>query len=413
MIAFAKIRGARFIVLLALLAATLSFVKFQHCRSAGWGSPDVYVHMCYSDLSALYGAREINVDRWPYESPENSVEYPVITGLVMWATGQAISDEGGFRAYFDLNVLLLALLFIASAWLLWRIKPEYASLLSLSPAVIGSLYINWDIWAVAAALLAIFLFKHERHDLSALALGVAIATKFFPVVLLLPVILFFKGQLSKTIRYLAITSLSWLAINLPIALTSFEGWSRFYKMNFDRSNDLGSIWYALQLRGITIENSTLISLVLVILAALAITNSANQSKVRSFETFAITSFLTVAAFVTISKVYSPQYVIWLTPLALVALRRRVDRSAFWIWQGGEAIYHVAIWQYLASYTGAKFGLPEGLYAIAILIRVATLAWFARALIHSSRSPDFSMSESGDTLSALHQEGVLNQKARPD
>ena len=413
MIAFAKIRGARFIVLLALLAATLSFVKFQHCRSAGWGSPDVYVHMCYSDLSALYGAREINVDRWPYESSENSVEYPVITGLVMWATGQAINDEGGFRAYFDLNVLLLALLFIVSAWLLWRIKPEYASLLSLSPAVIGSLYINWDIWAVAAALLAIFLFRHERHDLSALALGVAIATKFFPIVLLLPVILFFKGQLSKTIRYLAITSLSWLAINLPIALTSFEGWSRFYKMNFDRSNDLGSIWYALQLRGITIENSTLISLVLVILAALAITNSANQSKVGSFETFAITSFLTVAAFVTISKVYSPQYVIWLTPLALIALRRKVDRSAFWIWQGGEAIYHVAIWQYLASYTGAKFGLPEGLYAISILIRVATLAWFARALIHSSRSSDFSMSESGDTLSALHQEGVLNQKDRPD
>jgi hypothetical protein len=151
----------------------------------------------------------------------------------------------------------------------------------------------------------------------------------------------------------------------------------------------------------------------VILAALAITNSANQSKVGSFETFAITSFLTVAAFVTISKVYSPQYVIWLTPLALIALRRKVDRSAFWIWQGGEAIYHVAIWQYLASYTGAKFGLPEGLYAISILIRVATLAWFARALIHSSRSSDFSMSESGDTLRALHQEGVLNQKDRPD
>ncbi|MEY3009258.1 MAG: hypothetical protein RL464_923 [Actinomycetota bacterium] len=399
-------KGARLILVFALLASFLSFAKFQHCRSAGWGSPDVYIHMCYSDLSALYGAREINVDRWPYESPDNSVEYPVITGLIMWATGKVISDPNGYRAYFDINALLIALVFIFSAWLLWRIKPEFAALLSFSPAVIGSLYINWDIWAIAAALIAIYLFQKQRFDLSALALGISIATKFFPIVLLLPVILYFKTEITKTIRYIALTSIAWIAINLPIALTNFDGWSRFYKMNVERSSDLGSIWYALQLRDITFGNSTFLSVILVLLAALAIANIANQSKANTFETFAITSFLTVAAFVTISKVYSPQYIIWLTPLALIAMRRKEERSAFWIWQGGEALYHLAIWQYLASYTGAKFGLPEGLYALSIFIRVATLAWFARALIHSSRSADFSMSEGGDSLSALHQ------KARP-
>ena len=399
-------KGARLILVFALLASFLSFAKFQHCRSAGWGSPDVYIHMCYSDLSALYGAREINVDRWPYESPDNSVEYPVITGLIMWATGKVISDPNGYRAYFDINALLIALVFIFSAWLLWRIKPEFAALLSFSPAVIGSLYINWDIWAIAAALIAIYLFQKQRFDLSALALGISIATKFFPIVLLLPVILYFKTEITKTIRYIALTSIAWIAINLPIALTNFDGWSRFYKMNVERSSDLGSIWYALQLRDITFGNSTFLSVILVLLAALAIANVANQSKANTFETFAITSFLTVAAFVTISKVYSPQYIIWLTPLALIAMRRKEERSAFWIWQGGEALYHLAIWQYLASYTGAKFGLPEGLYALSIFIRVTTLVWFARALIHSSRSADFSMSEGGDSLSALHQ------KARP-
>jgi len=399
-------KGARLILVFALLASFLSFAKFQHCRSAGWGSPDVYIHMCYSDLSALYGAREINVDRWPYESPDNSVEYPVITGLIMWATGKVISDPNGYRAYFDINALLIALVFIFSAWLLWRIKPEFAALLSFSPAVIGSLYINWDIWAIAAALIAIYLFQKQRFDLSALALGISIATKFFPIVLLLPVILYFKTEITKTIRYIALTSIAWIAINLPIALTNFDGWSRFYKMNVERSSDLGSIWYALQLRDITFGNSTFLSVILVLLAALAIANIANQSKANTFETFAITSFLTVAAFVTISKVYSPQYIIWLTPLALIAMRRKEERSAFWIWQGGEALYHLAIWQYLASYTGAKFGLPEGLYTLSIFIRVTTLVWFARALIHSSRSADFSMSEGGDSLSALHQ------KARP-
>ncbi len=400
------LKGSRFIIVLALIASLLSFAKFQHCRTTGWVAPDVYTHMCYSDLSALYGARSINVDAWPYASAENSVEYPVITGVVMWATGLAISDENGFRAYFDLNTALLALLFIGVMLLLWRIKPEFAPLLAFAPAVIGSLYINWDLWAVLAALSSIYFFRERRFDISAVLLGLSIATKFFPIVLLLGVLIYFRDNLIKALRYLSITFFSWALINLPVALSNYEGWVRFYKMNLDRDNDLGSIWYALQIREITFANSTIISIALVLLASVAIFNVASKSKLPSFETFALSAFLAVSAFVTISKVYSPQYILWLTPLALLAMTKREERSAFWVWQGGEALYHLAIWQYLASYTGSKFGLPEGLYAVSIFIRFATLAWFVRALIHSSQNPDFSMSERGDSLSALHQ------KARP-
>ena len=400
------IKSSRFIIILAVIASLLSFAKFQHCRGTGWAAPDVYTHMCYSDLSALYGARGINVDSWPYASADNSVEYPAITGIVMWATGLAIGDENGYKSYFDLNTALLALLFVGVVFLLWRLKPEFAPLLAFAPAVIGSLYINWDLWAVFAALISIYFLKEGRFDLSALILGLAIATKFFPIVLLLGVLIYFRDELVRAIRYFFLTIVSWAAINLPIAISNFDGWARFYKMNIDRGNDLGSIWYALQLRGIGFGNSTLISLALVLLATVAIFNFAKQSKLASFETFAVSAFLAVAAFVTISKVYSPQYILWLTPLALLAMTRKEERSAFWVWQGGEALYHLAIWQYLASYTGSKFGLPEGLYALSIFIRVATLAWFARALIHSSRNPDFSMSGAGDSLSALHQ------KARP-
>ena len=41
-----------------------------------------------------------------------------------------------------------------------------------------------------------------------------------------------------------------------------------------------------------------------------------------------------------SKVYSPQYVLWLTPLAVIALIDKRDLHAFWIWQGVELVYHV-------------------------------------------------------------------------
>lgn len=56
-------KSARIVAVVALIAALLSFAKFNHCRGSGWGSPDVYVHMCYSDISALYGARDISADK--------------------------------------------------------------------------------------------------------------------------------------------------------------------------------------------------------------------------------------------------------------------------------------------------------------------------------------------------------------
>lgn len=372
---------------LAIVAALLSVAKFQPCRANNFASPDNYIKMCYSDLPALYGAREINIDRWPYSSTENSVEYPVVTGLVMWATGQAITDQSGYKQYFDLNLVLLALLFVATALLLWRIRPEYAYLLSLSPAVIASLYINWDLWAVLPALAAVALFKVGRSSLSAIALGVAIATKFFPIVLLLGVGLFFltSRRYRALANYFLITGFTWLAINLPVALNDFGGWSRFYRMNFGRENDLGSIWLALQYLGLPSGSGIFMTIFVLSIGTLLIANYHIQTKnrIEPFQSFALSGFFAVALFVTVSKVYSPQYVLWLTPLALIAMSRREQRSAFWIWQGGEALYHFAVWQYLATYTGAKFGLPEDLYALAILVRIATLAYFVTVLSKTS------------------------------
>jgi len=374
-------------LIVTLVASVLSFGKFNHCRSSGWGSPDVYIHMCYSDISALYGAREVNTDQWPYASSENSVEYPVLTGVVMWATGLLIDDPNGYRPYFDLNILLIALLLFASVFILWRLKPEYVALFPIAPAVFGSLFINWDIYAVLFALLSLYFYKVQKLDLSALFMGVAISTKFYPGVILFGIALIFWNQkeITKLIRYLLVTFLAWVVINLPVALTNFDGWWRFFKLNIDRDSDLGSIWYAAALLKWPQPNVNNVTIILFLIALMAIGVfyfAVAQSR-SDFANLATVAFLTVAAFVTISKVYSPQYILWLTPLAVLAITKNDERKAFWIWQGTEALYHFGIWQYLASYTGAKFGITETFYASIILIRIAGLAWFSSTLIRTA------------------------------
>jgi len=77
--------------------------------------------------------------------------------------------------------------------------------------------------------------------------------------------------------------------------------------------------------------------------------------------------------------------LWLTPLAVIALSNRKQQISFWFWQATEIIYHLAIWQYLALFTGAKFGLPASAYAGASLLRVVGILFFTYILMRDLTS----------------------------
>ena len=366
----------RVIVLLAFIASAISFAKFSPCIGFNWATPGQYIHACYSDLPSLLGNRSIGSGIWAY-SGDQPVEYPVITGLVMYVTAQIAQVT---TTYYLLNAALLALLFIAVAVITARIRPQFGYLLSFSPAVIASLYINWDLWAIASMMMAIYWFDRKQYDLSAIAIGISIATKFIPVFLLPVIIYIFYRQrnLKGAVKYLAISLFTWLAINLPVALTTFDGWWYFYKLNIERVADWGSLWYALSALGLGLANLNYLSilLLLVCIAALGIF----LFVLDYIPTLAQIAFIVIATVTCVSKVYSPQYVLWLAPLALVALIDKRDLPAFWIWQVGEVIYHVAIWQHLATVTGASFGLPVTGYAWLSLLRLAATAVLVAVLV---------------------------------
>ena len=356
----------RLLIILALGASLLSFAKFNHCENSGWATPDQYIHACYSDLPSLYGARGLDKQAWPYSSNDNSVEYPVVTGLVMYATSFVANSP---VSYFNVNIFFLILLFLASIVVVRRIRPEFAYLVAVAPAMIASLYINWDLWAIATMLLAIYWFDRKKFVPSAVVMALSISTKFLPIFLLIPIafILWRDAKMKELLKYIAIVSITWIAINAPFALTTPTGWWRFYKLNLERGPDWGSIWLALQQLGVNLTNLNYLSILLLLIALTSVAIMLFELKYTP--TLASVAFIVLASVMVASKVYSPQYVLWLTPLAAIALTNKKDLHAFWLWQATETIYHIAIWQHIALITDAHFGLTATAYALLTLLRI--------------------------------------------
>ena len=381
----ARVASVRIVLALAILATVLSYFKFNHCENNNFAGPDQYIHACYSDLPALFSERAFGQGEWAFSGGDQAAEYPALQGLVMWATAQISSDSP--ITYFRINIFLIALLFIASAFILYRIRPDLSYLYAIAPTGIAALFINWDLWAIVTMLLSIYWFDRKRETLSAVTLAISIATKFFPIVLLLPIAIIFlrRQDIRGAIRYIVLTLSVFVAINIPFALTTPQGWWRFYELNLERKADWGSLWYALSVLGLDLAAINYLSILTLLIVITAVSIFLLQvERTLPLSESALYIFIGVMA---VSKVYSPQFVLWLAPLVILALRDKRDLPWFWGWQIAEIGYHIAIWQHLALLTGATYGLSVKAYAVFILIRIAASIALGIALARRHKRRD--------------------------
>lgn len=381
--------------LIAIGAVTylLGILQKLPCINSGWASPDRYLTMCYSDIPPLYALRGFSSGMFPYISTplpgQEQLEYPVLTGLFMqigsWLTPVF---GGGGQGFFTANVIMLFVCFVVAIVATAKTVPNRpwdAALLAAAPCVALNATINWDLLAIALTAVAMLLWARKNPVAAGIFIGLAAAAKFYPFLLFGPIlILCWRTKNMKAFwQSLAGGIGAWLVINIPFMLVNFDGWFRFYSFSSERGEDFGSPWMLLSTIGIKVPPDTLNLLAMGLFLAICLGIAILGLKAPITPRLAQLAFLVVAAFILTNKIYSPQFVLWLIPLAALARPRWRD---FLIWQAGEIFYFASIWLYLAFVEGAK-GFNGAWYAIGIFVHLAATTYFAIMIVRDILDPE--------------------------
>ena len=377
-------------ILVALGAAILAIVQNSYGQ--------------FSDIRGFYGMHFADgLHHWPFSTHTlqgateamHPVEYPALTGLIMWLFSFFIKPaQFAWVDYFRLTASVQVIVFAVTVFFIQKLaNRKLAIIFAISPAVLYSLNRNWDIWAISTMLIALYLFHKGKETQSAIWLAISIAVKFFPLVALLPIGIFYlrNKKVKEGIQYLLITLAAWFAINLPFMLINFKGWLYFYEFSYQRGIGSASFFEITNMAGIGLPSTKPVfyGLNLLALGLVALYLFRSKSIIGAAEG----TFFTMFAFILFNKQYSMQYVIWLASLAVLAvflLEKKYQMKIlifYGIWQASELLFQYSFFQriltgtYKGTATPASPEISDSFYAGAGLIRYGLAIGFTLTLAY--------------------------------
>ena len=419
----------RVVLAIACVAWLLAMAQKAPCALDGWGGENSrYAKMCYSDVPFLYVDRGFAERRLPYADTGGrypDLEYPVLTGW--FAYGSALVDqalhgwpdqaarragtvdalradpavEAERRDLFPVTALLLAPFVLLSAWFLagaHRRRPWDAAGFAAAPVLVLAGLINWDLLAVTATCGALWAWARGRPVLTGVLIGLGTAAKLYPLFLLGPLLVVALrrdrnpdgaagsgGSLTQVAQAAAAAAFTWVVVNLPAWIYGLDGWKTFWQFNSGRGPDLGSLWLVASLAGHQATPHTVNVVSWAFFAAVCVAVLVLGLRAPAKPRVSQLAFLVMTGFLVVNKVYSPQYVLWLLPLAVLARPRWRDLL---IWQAGEVFYFVMVWLYLGGYTASGTSQAQDpAYPWAIAVRVAAELYLVGVVVRDVLVPD--------------------------
>jgi len=371
------------------LTCVLGWAFKGHCGAA-WGGSIQYVTGCYSDAVPFWGLRGVSAGQIPYL--EARMEYPVLTGLLIWIEGFVTRTVFGTSATAAHFLFVVAAVNAALAFLvLWMLRLSGVDRArqhawAAAPPLVLYLGHNWDMLAVTFAVAALLSARSGKTPRAAALAALGSAAKLFPV-LLLPLLglsaLFSRGG-GGVRRRVAMASVlvlvavgSWALVNLPVAMLAFTNWSEFYAFSSARAGTAGSMWEILAQSGwwvTTIPERNLWSAGLFLGgAALIVFAGWKRHGARPWILFAPV----LAWFLLTNKVYSPQFDLWLYPMLLLTSYRLWPVA--WFAVADIAAYFAEFW-YFAGLDGEHFAATPSDIALAAGVRAAAMLWMIGAAV---------------------------------
>jgi uncharacterized membrane protein len=380
-----------------------------------WANNWPWHHLCYSDVVALYGAELFNKSStFPYktswvenpgtaEQSTHYTEYPVLTGLFMWVNAQAThaflhldEDRLPEAVYFDIVAYWLAIAWLVVVWAVWHltgVRKRDALLVAGSPLLLTQAFTNFDVLAVALATAGMLAWARRRPALAGVLLGLGAAAKLYPLFLLLPLVALClrERRFRPALTLVGSAAAAWIVVNAPIAILYPKGWAYFYKFSEIRGAGFEAIYTIISYfthwggfdgplapnQAPTVLN-TFTSVVFIGFCA-AIVGLALLAPRRP--RVPQLGLLVVVAFLLTNKVYSPQYSLWLVPLAVLALPRPWLLLA---WMTLDA----SVWipTMFFQVPPGQGSMSQGLFSVWLLARDAALVLICALVVRDIFKP---------------------------